>query len=62
MDYFFFTDRRIVFLHGFQKKTQKVPARELAVARTRTRIPGTGRNEVVTYASITIKHRKSTLR
>ena len=27
--YFFFTDRRIVFLHGFQKKTQRTPPREI---------------------------------
>lgn len=33
--YFFFTGRRIVFVHGFQKKTQKTPAREIAVARER---------------------------
>lgn len=31
--YVFFTDRRIVFLHGFQKKSQKVPRRELQQAR-----------------------------
>lgn len=30
--YFFFTGRRIVFLHGFQKKTQKTPRRELETA------------------------------
>ena len=30
--YFFATGRRIVFLHGFQKKTQKTPAREIAMA------------------------------
>ena len=33
--YFFFTGRRIVFVHGFQKKSQKTPAKELAVARER---------------------------
>src|SRR5436305_752857 len=33
--YFFFTGRRIVFVHGFQKKTQKTPAHELAMARKR---------------------------
>ena len=33
--YFFFTGRRIVYLHGFQKKVQKIPARELALARKR---------------------------
>jgi phage-related protein len=30
--YFLVTGRRIVFLHGFQKKTQKIPAREIAMA------------------------------
>jgi len=33
--YFFFTGRRIVFLHGFQKKTRKTPAQELTMARKR---------------------------
>jgi phage-related protein len=33
--YFFFTGRRIVFLHGFQKKTQKTPRQELEIARAR---------------------------
>ncbi len=33
--YCFFTGRRIVFLHGFQKKTQKTPRQELEVARRR---------------------------
>lgn len=33
--YCFASGRRIVFLHGFQKKTQKLPARELAIARQR---------------------------
>jgi len=33
--YVFYTGRRIVFLHGFQKKSEKIPARELAVARQR---------------------------
>ncbi|HZT35668.1 MAG TPA: type II toxin-antitoxin system RelE/ParE family toxin [Nitrososphaera sp.] len=33
--YFFFTGRRIVFLHGFQKKSQKLPAREMEIARRR---------------------------
>ncbi|MBI1927568.1 type II toxin-antitoxin system RelE/ParE family toxin [Candidatus Poribacteria bacterium] len=33
--YFFFTGRRIIFLHGFVKKTQKTPRRELEVARRR---------------------------
>ena len=31
--YFFYTGRRIVFLHGFQKKSQKTPRRELEQAR-----------------------------
>jgi phage-related protein len=30
--YFFAAGRRIVFLHGFQKKTQKTPSREIAIA------------------------------
>jgi phage-related protein len=30
--YFVFTGRRIVFLHGFQKKTQVTPAREIRTA------------------------------
>jgi phage-related protein len=33
--YFFFTGRRIVLLHGFQKKTQKTPTRDIATARRR---------------------------
>jgi phage-related protein len=33
--YFFFTGRRIVFLHGFQKKTQRTPRGELETARQR---------------------------
>jgi phage-related protein len=33
--YFFFTGRRIIFLHGFQKKTQKTPRQEIGIARTR---------------------------
>jgi len=33
--YFFFTGRRIVLLHGFQKKTRRRPQQELAVARQR---------------------------
>jgi len=33
--YFFYAGRRIVFLHGFQKKTQKTPQKELDIARTR---------------------------
>ncbi len=31
--YFFFVDRRIVLTHGFIKKTQKTPPRELERAR-----------------------------
>lgn len=27
--------RRIIFLHGFQKKTQKTPRREIAIAQRR---------------------------
>jgi phage-related protein len=33
--YFFFTGRRIVFLHGFQKKTQKTPRQEIETAEQR---------------------------
>jgi phage-related protein len=33
--YFFFTGQRIVFLHGFQKKSQKLPAKELKLAKKR---------------------------
>lgn len=33
--YFFHTGRQIVFLHGFQKKTEKTPRREIDVARQR---------------------------
>lgn len=33
--YFFFTGRRIVLLHGFQKKTQHMPNKELKIARQR---------------------------
>lgn len=33
--YFFFTGRRIVFLHGFQKKTQKTPHSEMEIAQKR---------------------------
>jgi phage-related protein len=32
--YFLYTGRRFILLHGFQKKTQKTPAKELARART----------------------------
>jgi phage-related protein len=33
--YFFYTGRRIVFLHGFQKKTQRTPPAEIALAKKR---------------------------
>ncbi len=33
--YFFFVGRRIVLLHGFQKKTQKTPRQEIETARAR---------------------------
>lgn len=33
--YFFFTGKRIVFVHGFQKKTQKTPRREIDIAEKR---------------------------
>jgi phage-related protein len=33
--YFFFTGRRIVLLHGFQKKSQRTPRGELETARRR---------------------------
>ena len=33
--YFFYSGRRIILLHGFQKKGRKLPPRELAVARSR---------------------------
>ncbi|MEP7287453.1 MAG: type II toxin-antitoxin system RelE/ParE family toxin [Chloroflexota bacterium] len=33
--YVFFAGRQIVFLHGFQKKTQKTPRREIEVALQR---------------------------
>lgn len=32
---FFFTGRRIVFLHGFVKKSRKTPKKELDIARAR---------------------------
>lgn len=31
--YFFYRRRRIIFLHGFQKKTQRTPRRELETAQ-----------------------------
>lgn len=33
--YFFHTGRQIVFLHGFQKKSQKTPRREIETAQRR---------------------------
>jgi len=36
--YFFASGRRVVFLHGFQKKTQKTPRREIEVAQRRLAI------------------------
>jgi phage-related protein len=33
--YFFFSGRRIVFLHGFQKKTEKTPRGEVEIAMRR---------------------------
>jgi phage-related protein len=33
--YFFFTGRKIVFVHGFQKKSQKTPPREIETAKVR---------------------------
>jgi phage-related protein len=33
--YFFFTGRQIVFLSGFQKKTQKTPREEIEIAERR---------------------------
>ena len=33
--YFFFSGRQIVLLHGFQKKTQKTPSREIDIALQR---------------------------
>lgn len=35
--YFFFTGRRIVLLHGFAKKTQGTPRREIELAERRMR-------------------------
>lgn len=31
--YFFYTGQKVVFLHGFQKKTSKVPRREIETAQ-----------------------------
>jgi phage-related protein len=36
--YFFFTGRHIVFVHGFQKKTQKTPSREIDLAIRRMNV------------------------
>ena len=33
--YFFFTGRRIIFVHGFQKKTQRTPRAEIELALRR---------------------------
>lgn len=33
--YAFVPDRRILFLHGFQKKTQRTPRREIEIAQQR---------------------------
>jgi phage-related protein len=33
--YFFASGRRIIFLHGFQKKTQKTPRQEIEIALRR---------------------------
>jgi phage-related protein len=33
--YFFFTGRRIVLLHGFQKKSPRTPRNEIEIARQR---------------------------
>lgn len=33
--YFFFTGRRIVFVHGFLKKTQRTPEADMALAEER---------------------------
>ena len=33
--YFFFSGRKIVFVHGFQKKTQKTPQRDIEMAQKR---------------------------
>lgn len=33
--YFAYTDRRFIMLHGFQKKTQKTPKKELNLAQER---------------------------
>ena len=33
--YFFFRGRRMVFVHGFQKKTEQTPRREIEIGRSR---------------------------
>jgi len=33
--YFFFTERQIILVHGFQKKSQKTPRREIEIAQKR---------------------------
>jgi phage-related protein len=33
--YFIYTGRRIVFVHGFQKKSRRTPRKEIEIARTR---------------------------
>jgi phage-related protein len=33
--YFFYTGKKIILLHGFQKKSQKTPKKEIEVARKR---------------------------
>ena len=33
--YFFFIGRQIIFLHGFQKKTEKTPQGEIEIAKKR---------------------------
>ena len=33
--YFAFTGRKLVLLHGFTKKTEKTPSREIEIAQTR---------------------------
>lgn len=36
--YFFFTGKRIVFLHGFQKKSTKTPRKEIEIAKARLQV------------------------
>lgn len=36
--YFAYTGRRFILLHGFQKKTQKTPKKELKIAEDRLKI------------------------